>query len=264
MSTPTLSRLGLWGMMGVFIACAVWVFAGFFNVHEPDARTGTFTQTTVIGAPVSVSAEFAPADDSGDQNQLTSLEGSNAQKVDLTWAASAAESAGIPLRAVLGYAGATVAVNAEQPSCHLTWTTIAAIGNIESGHGTHAGSNIAANGVTQPPIYGPLLDGTSYDAVIDTDGGQFDGNNLFDRAVGPLQFIPSTWERWGADGNGDSVRDPQQIDDAALATARYLCHYGDLSGVDGWRTAIFAYNHVESYVDGVATMANTYAERAGS
>ena len=251
-------------MMSVFIGCAVFVFVGFFGFHEPDVRTGTFTGAVIVGAPVSLSAEFAPADDSRDDAQMASLAGGNAEKVALEWAGRASGATGIPLRAVLGYAGATVAVNAEQPACHLTWTTIAAIGNVESGHGTHAASSILANGVTQPSIYGPLLDGNVYDTVSDTDGGQYDGNNVFDRAVGPLQFIPSTWARWGADGNGDGLNDPQQIDDAALATARYLCHYGDLSGVDGWRTAIFAYNHVESYVDGVAAMANSYAQRVGS
>ncbi len=56
--------------------------------------------------------------------------------------------------------------------------------------------------------------------------------------------------------------DPQQIDDAALAAARYLCHYGDLSDEATWRRAIFAYNHVESYVDAVADAAHDYAERA--
>jgi membrane-bound lytic murein transglycosylase B len=259
-------------MMSVFVGCAAWVFIGIFGFHEPDARTGTFSESVVIGAPISLSPDFAPADDSalgasngsGAAAQLASLAGGNARKVSPDWAAQVAAATGIPLRAVIGYAGATVAVNAEQPECHLTWTTIAAIGNVESGHGTHADSAIDNGGVTRPPIYGPLLDGGEYDAVSDTDGGQYDGNNAFDRAVGPLQFIPSTWESWGADGNADGIRDPQAIDDAALATARYLCHYGDLSGVEGWRRAIFAYNHVESYVDGVAAMANTYAERVGS
>jgi membrane-bound lytic murein transglycosylase B len=262
-TTETFTRVGFWAMMSIFIGCAVWVFVGFFGFQEPDVRTGTFVGASINSAPVALSADFAPADDSNPEAQLAFVNGGNAQKIDLEWATAAASSTGIPLRAVLGYAGATVAVNAEQPLCHLTWTTIAAIGNVESGHGTHADSSISRNGVTQPPIYGPLLDGTAYDAVTDTDGGQFDGNNLFDRAVGPLQFIPSTWERWGSDGNGDGINDPQQIDDAALTTARYLCHYGDLSGVEGWRTAIFAYNHVDSYVDGVAAMANTYAERVG-
>jgi membrane-bound lytic murein transglycosylase B len=82
--------------------------------------------------------------------------------------------------------------------------------------------------------------------------------------VGPLQFIPSTWHRWGADGSGDGVADPQQIDDASLAAARYLCHYGDLTDAATWRTAVFAYNHVESYVDSVAATANQYAAQAAA
>ena len=44
-----------------------------------------------------------------------------------------------------------------------------------------------------------------------------------DRAVGPMQFLPASWARYGADGNGDGVRDPHQLDDAALAAAAYLC-----------------------------------------
>ncbi len=250
-------------MLAVFFGCAIWVFVGFFAAHEPDARNGTFSQSRITGSPVVLSPNFAPAVDGAPSAELAALPGGNAQKVSPEWAATASAASGIPLRALIGYAGATVAVNAEQASCHLNWTTLAAIGNVESGHGTHAGSSITANGVTTPPIYGPLLDGTTYATVTDTDGGQYDGNNLFDRAVGPLQFIPSTWERWGADGNADGINDPQQIDDAALSTARYLCHYGDLSGLEGWRTAIFAYNHVDSYVDGVLNMANTYSERVG-
>jgi membrane-bound lytic murein transglycosylase B len=81
--------------------------------------------------------------------------------------------------------------------------------------------------------------------------------------VGPLQFIPDTWASWGADGNADGVADPQQIDDAALAAADYLCSYGDLSIPATWRTAVFAYNHLDSYVDEVAATANAYAAAAG-
>ena len=76
-----------------------------------------------------------------------------------------------------------------------------------------------------------------------------------------MQFIPSTWATWGSDGNGDGVADPQQIDDAALAAGRYLCEYGDLSDAANWRRAVFAYNHLESYVNAVADAARDYAER---
>jgi membrane-bound lytic murein transglycosylase B len=78
-----------------------------------------------------------------------------------------------------------------------------------------------------------------------------------------MQFIPDTWTRWGADGNGDGATDPNQIDDAALAAARYLCASGAMSSVEGWRAAIFSYNHLDVYVDDVAAVANRYATAAG-
>ncbi|WP_382306417.1 lytic transglycosylase domain-containing protein [Herbiconiux sp. UC225_62] len=185
--------------------------------------------------------------------------------VDPSWAAGVARATGIPQRAVVGYAAAALALSAEQPTCGLGWNTIAALGWIESGHGTHAGSSIGAtDGVAAPRILGPALDGGEFDAIDDTDAGALDGDVGGDRAVGPMQFIPSTWQTWGADGSGDGVADPQQIDDASLAAARYLCHYGDLTDAVTWRTAVFAYNHVESYVDSVAATANQYAAQVAA
>ncbi|WP_447407116.1 lytic murein transglycosylase, partial [Clostridium perfringens] len=83
-------------------------------------------------------------------------------------------------------------------------------------------------------IRGPALDGDGVAAIADTDGGRWDGDTLWDRAVGPMQFIPDTWSRWGADGNGDGAADPNQIDDAALATARYLCGASAMTDAAGW------------------------------
>lgn len=188
--------------------------------------------------------------------------GGNSGRVDAAWAAQVATRTGIPVRAVLGYAGAAVALAVEQPSCHLGWNTLAALGDIESGHGAHAGSSLNAAGVDTPGVFGPALDGGAYARVADSDAGALDGSSNGDRAVGPLQFIPSTWARWGADGNGDGRDDPQQIDDAALAAGRYLCSYGDLSSAQGWRASVFAYNHVDSYVNAVANTANAYAAAA--
>jgi hypothetical protein len=182
--------------------------------------------------------------------------------VDQTWARDQAGKTGIPLRALLGYAGAEIEMRTENAACHLGWTTLAALGAIESSHGTHGGARIEADGVTRPGVWGPDLDGNGNALIRDTDGGAIDGSATFDRAVGPLQFIPETWAAWGADANGDGVADPQQIDDAALAAARYLCHSGDLSDPATWRSAIFAYNHLDTYVDDVARTANAYAERS--
>ncbi len=105
------------------------------------------------------------------------------------------------------------------------------------------------------------LDGTNNTVRIeDTDGGLLDGDTEFDRAVGPLQFIPSTWEHFGLDADGDGVADPQQIDDAALSAANLLCDNDrDLAVEEDWLEAIYAYNNSRDYVTRVAKAANSYA-----
>ena len=88
-----------------------------------------------------------------------------------------------------------------------------------------------------PPVRGPRLDGSIVDtrAVQDTDGGRLDGDALYDRAMGPFEFIPETWKRYGVDANGDGVASPDNIDDASLAAGRYLCADGrNLATGEGW------------------------------
>ena len=106
------------------------------------------------------------------------------------------------------------------------------------------------------------LDGKNDTAVIsDTDAGEYDSDAKFDRAVGPMQFIPSTWSVVGVDADGDAKRNPQDIDDAALATAVYLCSGPDnLSTAAGQHAAVFRYNHSESYVDLVLSIMNAYLD----
>jgi membrane-bound lytic murein transglycosylase B len=185
--------------------------------------------------------------------------GSPTDRVDPVWAERVARTAGIPARALLAYASADLTIDGEKPGCGLGWNTVAAIGAIESVHGTIAGSQLGSDGRSTPAVRGPALDGDGFAAIADSDDGAWDGDTRWDRAVGPMQFIPATWARWGADGNGDGVADPNQIDDAALATARYLCASGSVEGSENWRDAVFSYNHLESYVDDVAAVANRYA-----
>ncbi|HRI95947.1 MAG TPA: lytic murein transglycosylase, partial [Nocardioides sp.] len=95
------------------------------------------------------------------------------------------------------------------------------------------------------------------------DSTRLHGDPEWDHAVGPLQFIPSTWETWARDGDGDGIADPQDLDDAAAAAAAYLCATGqDLTTGPGWSAAIFAYNHSSDYVNSVYTAASAYASRA--
>ncbi|TFC42576.1 murein transglycosylase [Cryobacterium sp. TMT1-21] len=256
--------LGGWWLFVAFLALAGWlVFGWLAHGHAPvPARAApSLRLEAAAGDTVAPAAPTQPplAGSATAASVVASVSSDDASLVSVPWAQATSEATGIGYRALLGYAGASLAMASRQPSCHLGWTTLAALGAVESGHGTHAGSSVDADGVVRPGIYGPLLDGTALDAFADTDGGRWDGNAQWDRAVGPLQFIPSTWQRWGADGNGDGINDPQQVDDAALATGLYLCYSGDLSAAGTWQSAIFSYNHLESYVDAVAGRANAYA-----
>lgn len=184
--------------------------------------------------------------------------------VDPVWLARVSAATGIPPRALQAYASAQLRVAAEQPSCGLGWSTVAAIGAIESDDGRHGGAVLGDDGFPTPAIRGPALDGDGVAAIMDTDGGRWDADTVWDRAVGPMQFIPDTWARWGADGNGDGTADPNQIDDAAFATARYLCGASAMTDAAAWRAAVFAYNHLDVYVDDVAALANRYAAAAAA
>ena len=78
-----------------------------------------------------------------------------------------------------------------------------------------------------------------------------------------MQFLSSTWARWGADGDGDGTSDPGDLDDAALAAGRYLCADGhDLATDAGWSAAVLSYNHDQAYLARVADAATTYATRS--
>lgn len=145
--------------------------------------------------------------------------------------------------------------------CSLSWTVVAGVGRVESRHGHAGGASVAANGDVSPAIYGVPLDGSGGNlAITDTDGGLLDGDAELDRAVGPMQFIPSTWQRWATDGNGDRRADPQNLYDATAAAARYLCagSGGDPSE-EGVRAGVFSYNHSEAYVDRVLSYSASYA-----
>jgi hypothetical protein len=106
----------------------------------------------------------------------------------------------------------------------LSWTVLAAIGQIESADGQNMGPSTAG-------------------------------------ALGPMQFLPSTWAIWGTDGFDDTgppnIMNPY---DAVPSAARLLCADGAANGGQGLRAAIFGYNHAAWYVNEVLTLAGEYAQ----
>lgn len=103
----------------------------------------------------------------------------------------------------------------------LSWTVLAAIGQVESGHGRNLGPSSAG-------------------------------------ALGPMQFLPSTWAYSGVDGDGDGKVDIMSPFDAVPAAALYLCRAGAGRGGQGLYDAIFSYNHLDSYVQKVLALAAAY------
>ncbi|MFC7502348.1 lytic murein transglycosylase [Nocardioides sp. CPCC 206347] len=175
---------------------------------------------------------------------------------------SAASTNAIPAAALAAYQRAETVINSADESCNITWQLIAAIGRVESNHGRFGGNVLNDDGVATPGIYGLPLNGTkNTQAISDTDAGVYDNDAKWDRAVGPMQFIPSTWQVVGVDADDDAARNPQDIDDAALAAAVYLCSGdGDLSTVVGQRASVYRYNHSQAYVDLVLKIMNAYLE----
>ncbi|MET7932282.1 lytic transglycosylase [Streptomyces sp. NPDC005322] len=165
--------------------------------------------------------------------------------------------AGIPASVLDAYKRAEAALNKSKPGCDLPWQLLAAIGKVESGQAR--GGNLDSEGTTVAPILGPALNGKGFALIKDTDGGAYDGDRTHDRAVGPMQFIPSTWANWGKDGNGDGEKNPNNVYDAALAAGAYLCAGSrDLSVQDDLNDAILGYNRSREYLNTVLSWFEYY------
>jgi membrane-bound lytic murein transglycosylase B len=212
-----------------------------FEVPELDVAPGTAVPTaTAVAAPADVPTVTA-------------------------WAERLSKKTEIPERSLVAYAGAEIATKRTTPTCNINWATLAGVGRVESHHGRYNGTVVGADGELAPPIIGIPLDGSpGLRAVPDTDGGRLDQDTQWDRAVGAMQFLPTTWARWGVRASGDGAPpDPQNIDDAALSAARYLCASGgDLASAEGWWKAVLTYNKSTTYGKNVFSGADAYAKAA--
>jgi hypothetical protein len=249
--------VGLVAALALVAGIAVWV-----STEPPTIETTKPAAKPTLALDPGVSDALAP-------QQPRAASGSPIERysarirVDARWLATVSERSGIPRRPLRAYVRATLALAKYQPTCHLGWVTVAALAYEESRHGTLGGSSIDAHGIVTPVILGPLLDGRRFDAVADTDRGRLDGSSAWDRAVGPLQFIPDTWTRRGLDADGDGKANPNDINDAALTAADYVCASGaDLRVAARWNAAILSFNQNTAYLDRVRTDAQAYSTRA--
>ncbi|WP_017238694.1 lytic transglycosylase domain-containing protein [Streptomyces sp. SS] len=165
--------------------------------------------------------------------------------------------AGIPASVLAAYKRAEQSIRSTAPGCNLPWQLLAGIGKVESGQAR--GGRVDANGTTLSPILGPVLNGVGFANISDTDDGAYDGDKVHDRAVGPMQFIPSTWATWGQDANSDGKKDPNNIYDAAQAAGLYLCaNDRNLALKADLDRAILSYNRSTEYLNLVMSWVTYY------
>ncbi len=173
-----------------------------------------------------------------------------------TGAAGTGTVDGIPERVLRSYQGA----DGWCPG--LRWQLLAGVGSVESGHATTQGASTdPASGEVRPPIFGIPLDGSTGVMRLPVGSwlGWFGLPGPWQQAVGPMQFLPGTFEAWGVDGDDDGVADPHDIDDAVTSAANYLCG-GDQGEITDERSALLRYNNDEDYVARVLV----YADEVGS
>ncbi len=163
----------------------------------------------------------------------------------------------IPAMALSAYRKAEQTMAAAAPGCGVSWNLLAGIGRIESSHAN--GGATDDRGTAVRPIYGPVLDGSlpGNEIIVQSNAG---GRPVYARAMGPMQFLPGTWSRFASDGDGDGKSDPQNLYDASLATARYLCSGGmNLRNQAQVLTALLRYNNSMPYAENVLGWAAAYA-----
>ncbi|MGW0081746.1 lytic transglycosylase domain-containing protein [Streptomyces sp. NPDC003393] len=242
-------------------AVAAAAVAALTASQAPGATTdgpGTPTATGATPAPdVNADGDGAATGNSPYYTDLPPLNSPDPAPTAGTPSAGTSSEAGIPATVLDAYKKAEAELRASKPGCNLPWQLLAAIGKVESGQAR--GGRVDANGKTLSPILGPVLNGSGFAHISDTDHGAYDGDTRYDRAIGPMQFIPSTWAWAGRDGNGDGQKDPDNVYDAALAAGHYLCRNGwDLSDDADLRRAILSYNYSEDYLNTVLSWLEYY------
>jgi hypothetical protein len=256
-----MTRHPLRAAMAFAVALVALSGAAFALQQTLYSRPPLVDLTPAAAAPAAAAVPDAPAVSQDPDAGGGGGDGAAVPVVDEGWLAATSQASGVPVVALRAYARAELMA---PRGCRVGWTTLAGIGWIESQHGQLGGRTLAEDGRSSSRILGPALNGEGdVMAIPATEESQrWHGDRVWDHAFGPMQFISGTWVSWQSDGDGDGVADPNDLDDAAYAAARYLCAGGrDLTGAADWTSAVLSYNNARSYLEAVHSAATAYADR---
>ena len=144
----------------------------------------------------------------------------------------------------------------------LEWWVLAGIGKVESDHGRYGGATLLPTGEASPAIYGPVLDGSGAGGnltpwPIGQWRGKWGVTGDYQRAIGPMQFLPGTFARYAP----SPTANPHNINHAARAAAALLCNNADT--ITDLPAAIRRYNNSQAYVDEVLHWGALYQTSGG-
>lgn len=250
------------GAVGAIATGVVLFVIASFTTPLAGANTGRHTSERQLAADVTPLQDLTPRPIAPPVlRQLPAAPVHADQKAPVTTAVISEMAAnGIPAVALNAYRVATARMGNVDPRCGIDWALLAGIGRVESDHGRFGGAQLLTDGSSTKKIIGPALDGVQWDYIpAPANGMELAGDPVYAHALGPMQFIPSTWAAYGADADGNGRADVFNINDAALGAARYLCAAGgNLRSHDGQVAAVLAYNHNDTYLGQVLALADAY------
>ena len=221
----------------VVVVAAALVVAVQFGPKEQQASAPAAATASPTSAPPTTSSAALPPPLPKVPQQSSEFD---------AWASKTSEWLDIPLRAMTGYAKATVKLTKEDPGCHLSWVTLAAIGKVTTDHGRNGGGRILTTGAMDKPI-GTIEVRDFYNRVVSTPN-----------ASGPMQLAPAIWTKYKASASGGKP-DPQNVDDAALTTANALCADGhDLSQGQTWWDSVSTLQSAPLFLHRTLATVNVY------
>lgn len=214
-----------------------------------DAAPLAHTMHTDLPTPgvIALSTGSADTGSAGSGSAESGSAGSGSAATGSSATGSSGSTSSVPFVAQVAYKTAAFELSVEQPHCGMSWDLLAGIGRVESHHANNG--DVDMFGTARHAIYGPALNGhlPGNEVVRNGAGG-------YQRAQGPMQFMPGTWAHYARPG-----ANPQNLFDAAYAAGNYMCSGGlDVRDPAQRTQAILRYNHSMAYVNNVLGWARSY------